>query len=103
MAWRQGTANLFFWCEPLAGRRRVEVSQHRTRLDWAGCIRDLVNVYYPDAERIVLVLDNLNIHSPASFYAAFEPAEAKRITDKLEIHWTPKHGSWLNVHARPTV
>jgi DDE superfamily endonuclease/Homeodomain-like domain len=94
---RHGTANLFLWYEPLAARRHVEVTEHRTRLDWAGCIRDLVDVHYPDAERIVLVLDNLNIHSPASLYAAFEPAEAKRIADKLEIHWTPKHGSWLNV------
>ena len=66
-------------------------------MDWAHCIKDLVDVHYPDAERIVLVLDNLNIHSPASLYAAFPPAEAKRIADKLEIHWTPKHGSWLNV------
>lgn len=93
---RHGTANLFLWFEPLAGRRHIEVTSHRTRLDWAGCIKDLVDVHYPEAERVVLVLDNLNIHSPASLYAAFEPAEAKRIADKLEIHWTPKHGSWLN-------
>ncbi|HEX6507679.1 MAG TPA: IS630 family transposase [Chloroflexota bacterium] len=93
---RHGTANLFLWYEPLAGRRHVEVTAHRTRIDWAECIKDLVYVHYPDAERIVLVLDNLNIHSPASLYAAFPPAEAKRLADKLEIHWTPKHGSWLN-------
>jgi transposase len=65
-------------------------------IDWAHAIRDLVDVHYPDAEQIVLVLDNLNTHTPASLYAAFEPAEAKRLTDKLEIHYTPKHGSWLN-------
>ena len=93
---RCGTANLFLWYEPLAGRRHVEVTERRTMIDWAHCIKDLVDVHYPDAEQIVLVLDNLNTHSPASLYAAFEPAEAKRLTDKLEIHYTPKHGSWLN-------
>lgn len=94
---RRGTANLFLWYEPLAGRRHVEVTERRTMVDWAHAIRDLVDVRYPDAERIVLVLDNLNTHTPASLYAAFEPREAKRIADKLEIHYTPKHGSWLNV------
>ena len=93
---RHGSANLFLWYEPLAGRRHVEVTARRTMVDWAHCIRDLVDVHYPDAEVIVLVLDNLNIHTPASLYAAFEPAEAKRLADKLELHWTPKHGSWLN-------
>jgi hypothetical protein len=80
----------------LASHRHVEVTERRTRADWAHSIKDLVGVHYPGAERIVLVLDNLNIHSPASLYAAFAPAEAKRIADKLEIHQTPKHGSWLN-------
>jgi hypothetical protein len=94
---RHGTANLFLWYEPLAGQRHVTVTDRRTRIDWAHCIKDLVDVRHPEAEKVVLVLDNLNIHSPASLYAAFEPAEAKRIADKLEIHWTPKHGSWLNV------
>jgi hypothetical protein len=93
---RHGTANLFLWYEPLMGRRRVEVTERRTRMDWAHCIKDLLDIHYPDAERIVLVLDNLNIHSPASLYAAFPPAEAKRLADKLQIHQTPKHGSWLN-------
>jgi len=93
---RHGTANLFLWYEPLAGRRHVEVMDRRTMVDWAHCIKDLVDVHYPDAERIVLVLDNLNIHSPASLYVAFDPREAKRLADKLDIHWTPKHGSWLN-------
>jgi hypothetical protein len=73
------------------------VTERRTMVDWAHAIRDLVDVHYPDAETIVLVLDNLNTHTPASLYAAFEPAEAKRIANKLEIHHTPKHGSWLNV------
>jgi hypothetical protein len=94
---REGTTNLFMCCEPLVGWRHVEVTERRTRVDWAQVVRDLVDVHYPDAERIVLVLDNLNTHSPASLYEAFAPAEAKRIADKLEIHYTPKHGSWLNI------
>jgi len=73
------------------------VSDRRTRIDWAACVKDLVDVHYPDAEPIVLVQDNLNTHTPASLYEAFPPAEAKRLTDKLELHYTPKHGSWLNM------
>ena len=94
---RGGVANLFLVCEPLRGWRQVRVSDQRTRLDFAHCVRELVDVHYPDAERIVLVLDQLNTHSPASLYEAFPPAEAKRLADKLEIHYTPKHGSWLNM------
>jgi len=94
---RKGVANLFLFCEPLRGWRTVAVTERRTRADWAHAIRELVDVHYPDAERIVLVMDNLNTHSPASLYEAFPPAEAKRLADKLEIHHTPKHGSWLNV------
>lgn len=94
---RQGVVNLFVVCEPLRGWRQVRVSQQRTRIDWAHCIKDLVDVHYPDAERIVLVMDQLNTHSPASLYEAFPPPEAKRLADKLEIHYTPKHGSWLNM------
>lgn len=94
---RRGTANLFLWCEPLGGRRHVRVTERRTRVDWAHTIRDLVDVHYPDAERIVLVQDNLNTHTPGSLYEAFPPDEAKRLADKLEIHYTPKHGSWLNI------
>jgi hypothetical protein len=94
---RRGTANLFLWYEPLRSYRHVEVTEHRCRDDWAHCIKDLVDVHYPDARKIVLVLDNLNIHSPASLYVAFEPKEAKRLADRLEIHYTPKHGSWLNM------
>ncbi len=94
---RQGVVNLFLVTEPLRGWRHVTVSDRRTRLDWAHCIRELVDVHYPEAEKIVLVQDNLNTHTPASLYAAFPPAEAKRLADKLEIHYTPKHGSWLNM------
>jgi hypothetical protein len=94
---RRGPANLFLVCEPLAGRRWVTVTTRRTAIDWAHQIRDLVDVRYPEAERIVLVLDTLNTHPPGSRYAAFVPAEAKRLADKREIHYTPKHGAWLNV------
>jgi len=94
---RNGTCNLFLVCEPLAGWRHVRVSDRRTRIDWAHCIKDLVDVHYPNAERIVLVQDNLNTHTPASLYEAFPPAEAKRLTNRLELHATPKHGSWLNM------
>jgi hypothetical protein len=94
---RQGVCNLFLVTEPLAGWRHVMVSGRRTRIDWAHCIKDLVEVHYPDAEQIVLVQDNLNTHTPASLYAAFAPAEARRLADKLELHYTPKHGSWLNM------
>jgi hypothetical protein len=94
---RLGTANLFLFCEPLRGWRQVRVTDRRTKIDWAQAIRALVDVHYPDAERIVLVMDNLNTHTPASLYEAFPPAEAKRLADRLEIHPTPKHGSWLNM------
>lgn len=94
---RNGTANLFMVTEPLRGWRHVEVTERRTRLDWARVIKDLVDVRYPDADKIVLVLDNLNTHTPADLYEAFPPAEARRIVERLEIHYTPKHGSWLNI------
>ncbi len=94
---RGGTANLFLCCEPLRGWRQVTVTERRTKIDWAHCIRELVDIHYPDAECIVLVLDNLNTHTPASLYEAFPPAEARRIAERLEIHHTPKHGSWLNI------
>ncbi len=94
---RSGTANLFICCEPLRGRRQVTVTARRTKIDWAHCIKELVDVHYPDAERIVLVMDNLNTHTLASLYEAFPPAEAGRIAERLEIHYTPKHGSWLNI------
>jgi hypothetical protein len=94
---REGVMNIFLFCEPLRARRWTDVTDQRTRVDWAHQIKDLVDVRYADAERIVLVMDNLNTHSPASLYEAFPPAEAKRLADKLEIHHTPKHGSWLNI------
>jgi hypothetical protein len=94
---RRGVVNLFLATEPLRGWRTVLVSDQRTRLDFARCIRALVDIHYPAAERIVLVLDQLNTHTPASLYAAFPAPEAKRLADKLEIHYTPKHGSWLNM------
>ncbi len=84
---------MFF--EPLQGKRIVNVTDRRTAVDWAVQIRDLVDVHYPHAERITLVMDNLNTHAGASLYKAFEPQEARRILEKLAIHYTPKHGSWL--------
>jgi hypothetical protein len=94
---RGGVVNCFLFCEPLQGQRWVAVSERRTKVDSAHQIRELVDVHYPDAERIVLVLNNLNTHTPAALYDAFPPTEAKRILDKLELHYTPKHGSWLNI------
>jgi hypothetical protein len=94
---RNGVCNLFMVFEPLTGQRRVKVTAQRTRHDWAELIRELVDEQYPEAEKIVLVLDNLNTHSLGSLYAAFPPAEARRLTEKLEVHYTPKHGSWLNM------
>jgi transposase len=94
---RQGVGNLFIFFEPLAGRREVKVTERRTMVDWAEAVRELVDVHYPDAEQIILVMDNLNTHSIGSLYEAFSPAEARRLACKLEIHYTPKHGSWLNM------
>ena len=94
---REGTANVFLFCEPLAGRRWTAVTAQRTKADWAHQILDLVDQRYPAAVRIRLVCDNLNTHSPGALYETFPPAEAKRLSDKLEIHHTPKHGSWLNI------
>ncbi len=94
---RHGTCNLFVACEPLAGKRYLSVTEHRTKVDFAQFIRDLVEVHYPSAEKIILVLDNLNTHTPAALYEAFPAAQARRLVEKLEIHYTPKHGSWLNM------
>jgi len=94
---RNGVSNLFMFFCPLLNWRHVKVTDQRTAADWAECMRDLVDVHFPEAERITLVLDNLNTHTPAALYAAFPPEEAKRIWDKLEFHYTPKHGSWLNM------
>jgi hypothetical protein len=94
---RKGTANLFIVSEPLRGWRHVSVTERRTKIDWAHCVKELVDVHYPHAERIVVVMDNLNTHTPAALYEAFDPVEARRLCEKLEIHYTPKHGSWLNM------
>ena len=101
---RNGVSNLFMFFAPLLNWRHVKVTDQRTARDWAHCMRDLVDVHFPEAERITVVLDNLNTHTPAALYATFEAAEAKRIWDKLEFHYTPKHGSWrapsYNRHMR---
>lgn len=94
---RNGVSNLFMFFAPLENWRHVKVTDQRTARDWAHCMRELVDVHFPDAERITVIEDNLNTHTPASLYAAFAPEEAKRIWDKLEFHHTPKHGSWLNM------
>jgi hypothetical protein len=94
---RNGTSNLFIFFAPLEAWRHIEVTDRRTMIDFAHCMRDLVDVHFPEAEKIVLVMDNLNTHKLASLYEAFPPEEAWRIIDKLEIHYTPKHGSWLNM------
>ncbi len=94
---RNGTANLFMVCEPMAGWRRVEVTQRRTAVDYAHLLKTLVDVDYPEADKIIVVQDNLNTHSPASLYKAFDPLEAQRLLRRLEFCHTPKHGSWLNM------
>ncbi|GJM27307.1 MAG: transposase [Phycisphaerae bacterium] len=94
---RNGTASIFMMSMPLEGRRHVRVHEHRKREDFAEVVRELCDVLYPDAQRVVLVMDQLNTHNIASLYQVFEPAEAKRLAEKLEIHHTPKHGSWLNM------
>jgi transposase len=94
---RAGTRNMFMACEPLKGKRYVKVTEHRTRQDWAEFIREIVDQHYPEARKVVLVMDNLNTHAPSSFYATFEPEEARHLIERLEIHSTPKHGSWLNM------
>lgn len=94
---REGVANLFMICEPLVGWRHVEVTERRTAKDFAEVLRWVVEDLHPDARKVVLVTDNLNVHDPGSLYEAFDPARARRIVEKLEWHYTPKHGSWLNV------
>jgi transposase len=94
---RNGVVNLFLWVEPLAGKRGVTVTERRTTVDFAEQLRHLVDEVYPDAAQVVLVTDNLNTHSPACLYEAFPPAEARRIAERIEWHFTPEHGSWLNM------
>lgn len=94
---RHGTRNLFLWVEPLVGKRRVQATARRTSVDFAEVLRQLVDEDYPQAQRVVLVTDNLNTHTPAALYERFEPEEARRIANKIEWHYTPEHGSWLNI------
>jgi hypothetical protein len=94
---RHGTCSIFIWAEPLKGWRRADALEHRTRLDWAQQVEHLLTVDYPDADRIVLVMDNLNTHGIASLYEAFPPEKAYAYAQRLDIHHTPKHGSWLNI------
>jgi hypothetical protein len=94
---RNGVAEIFLEVEPLTGRRHVEITEHRTRKDWACFIKSMLDERYPQATKVRLVMDNLNTHGTASLYEAFEPEEARRLARRLEIHYTPKHGSWLNI------
>jgi len=94
---RNGVATIFAEVEPLGGRRHVKITQRRTAKDWAEFIREMLDERYPDAKKVILVLDNLNIHKRASLYEAFPAEEAKRLADRLELHFTPVHGSWLNI------
>lgn len=94
---RNGVVEIFMEVEPLAGKRHVEITEHRTRKDWASQIKQMLNERYPDAIKVRLVMDNLNTHNIASLYETFEPEEARRLAERLEIHYTPKHGSWLNM------
>ena len=94
---RAGVANAFMFCEPLTGQRYVSITEHRTSIDWANEIKNIVDNHYPDADKIRLVMDQLNTHKISSLYKAFPPAEAQRLAKRLEIHYTPKHGSWLNI------
>ncbi len=94
---RHGAASVFLWSAPLLGQRQVRVTERRTKQDFAETIRALVDEHFPTAERIVLVMDNLNTHTRAALYATFPPSEAQRLWDRLEVHYTPKHGSWLNM------
>jgi hypothetical protein len=94
---REGSCNLFVVFQPLVGWRQVKVTERRTKQDFASCMKELVDVHFPEAQVVRVVLDNLNTHTPAALYEAFEPAEARRIARKLEFHHTPKHGSWLNM------
>jgi hypothetical protein len=94
---RKGSCNLFLFFNPFAGKRRIKVTQRRTKQDFAHCMKELVDEDYPDAVVIRVILDQLNTHSKAALYENFEPEEARRIVRKLEFHYTPKHGSWLNM------
>jgi hypothetical protein len=94
---REGTVNIFVFVQPRGGWRMVRVTERRTKIDWALAVRELLDVHFPKADIVRLVMDNLNTHSRGSLYEAFDPAEARRLSRRIEIHYTPKHASWLNV------
>jgi len=94
---RMGTCNIFQFFNPFTGWRNMKVTDQRTKQDFAYCMKELADEFYPDAEKIIVILDNLNTHTYASLYETFEPEEARRIARKIEFHFTPKHGSWLNI------
>ena len=94
---RKGVASIFLKVEPLGGRRKVKITERRTRTDWAEFVKEMLEERYPDAEKVVLVMDNLNTHNIGSLYCAFPADEARRLANRLDIHFTPKHGSWLNI------
>lgn len=94
---RKGVASIFIEVEPLGGKRKVKITKQRTQVDWAHFIEEMLEERYPEVEKVVLVMDNLNTHTTASLYKAFPPEKARRLAERLEIHFTPKHGSWLNV------
>ncbi len=94
---RKGVASIFLEVEPLAGKRNVKITERRIRIDWAHYTKEMLDQRYPHAQKVILVMDNLNTHNMASFYQAFAPEEARRLADRIEIHYTPKHGSWLDI------
>jgi len=94
---RNGVCNLFMFYEPFGGKRYVSITDHRTKVDWALQIKELLDNHYPNVKKVVLIMDNLNTHTGASLYETFAPNEARRLLERLEIHYTPKHGSWLNI------
>ena len=94
---RNGVCNVFMFFEPFNGKRTIQITQRRTKVDWAMQIKDMLDNHYPNARKVVLVMDNLNTHKGASLYESFPPEEARRLLERLEIHYTPKHGSWLNI------
>lgn len=94
---RNGVANIFMVCEPIRGKRWTKVTKQRTKIDWAGFMKEIADIHYPSVDKIVVVMDNLNTHKASSFYEAFSPEEAQRLINRFEFHYTPKHGSWLNM------
>lgn len=94
---RKGVASIFMEVEPLGGKRNVKITERRTRIDWAEFIKEMLEIRYPNAKKVVLVMDNLNTHDMASLYVAFSPEKARHLAERLEVHYTPKHGSWLNI------